>query len=133
MSTIPLACVAFLGLLLFGLGLAVSVTRFRGTMSYGEADPANFLHRLVRAHGNTAEFAPFLALLFLYFDAHRPSPTIVGIIVAATICRCLLVIGLLAWPTMARPNPARFVGALGTYLCGTALCVALLAAGGGLR
>ncbi|MFT9639883.1 MAPEG family protein, partial [Alcaligenes phenolicus] len=54
-----------------------------------------------------------------------PSRAILALIVAATACRCLIVIGLLAWPTMANPNPVRFVGALGTYLCGAALCIAL--------
>ncbi|WP_081076970.1 MAPEG family protein [Burkholderia cepacia] len=78
-----------------------------------------------RQHGRTAEYAPFLAVLFLHFGAHDPSRAILVLIVAATACRCLLVIGLLAWPTMANPNPVRFIGALGTYLCGAALCIAL--------
>ncbi|MCI3972631.1 MULTISPECIES: MAPEG family protein [Burkholderia] len=123
---VALGCTAILGLLLFGLGLVVSVTRFRCTTGSGCApDPANGLHKIVRAHGNTAEYAPFLAVLFLYFGTHDPSRAILALIVAATACRCLLVIGLLAWPTMADPNPVRFVGALGTYLCGGALCLAL--------
>ncbi|RQS94250.1 MAPEG family protein [Burkholderia contaminans] len=118
---VALVCTAILGLLLFGLGLVVSVTRFRCTTSAGCApDPANGLHKIVRAHGNTAEYAPFL-----YFGTHAPSRAILALIVAATACRCLIVIGLLAWPTMANPNPVRFVGALGTYLCGAALCLAL--------
>ncbi|MBN3820977.1 MAPEG family protein [Paraburkholderia sp. Se-20369] len=126
MNSIALACTAVLGLLLFGLGLAVSIGRFRATTGDGSApDPANPLHRLVRAHGNTAEYAPFLAVLFLYFGMHEPSDAILSLIVAATVCRCLLVVGLLAWPTMSKPNPARFVGALGTYLCGAALSIAL--------
>lgn len=128
MNLIALVCTAILGLLLFGLGLAVSIARFRATTGSGCAeDPTNPLHKLVRAHGNTAEYAPFLALLFLYFGAHEPSRAIVSLIVAATVCRCLLVAGLVLWPTMAKPNPARFVGALGTYLCGAALCIALVA------
>ncbi len=123
---VALVCTAILGLLLFGLGLVVSVMRFRHTTGSGCAsDPTDGLHKIVRAHGNTAEYAPFLAVLFLYFGAHDPSRAIVSLIVAATACRCLLVIGLLAWPTMDRPNPLRFIGALGTYLCGAALCVAL--------
>jgi uncharacterized membrane protein YecN with MAPEG domain len=126
MNLIALSCAAILGLLLFGLGLAVSIARFRETTASGcESDPANPLHKLVRAHGNTAEYAPFLALLFLYFGAHEPSNAIVALIVAATVCRCLLVLGLIAWPTMGKPNPFRFVGALGTYIFGAALCVAL--------
>ncbi|KWF33045.1 MAPEG family protein [Burkholderia pseudomultivorans] len=123
---LALVCTAILGLLLFGLGLLVSAARFRAVTGSGcAADPANGLHKIVRAHGNTAEYAPFLAVLFLHFGAHDPSRVILSLIVAATVCRCLLVVGLLAWPTMADPNPARFVGALGTYLCGAALCIAL--------
>jgi uncharacterized membrane protein YecN with MAPEG domain len=79
------------------------------------------LHKLVRAHGNTAEYAPFL-----YLGAHTPTTATVSLIVAATVCRCLLVIGLLAWPSMDRPNPLRFAGALGTYATGIALSLALL-------
>ena len=127
MDNVALACVVVLGLLLFGLGLSVSVMRFREGIGSGcELDPANRLHRLVRAHANTAEYAPFLALLFLYLGARSPSTATVSLIVAATVCRCLLVVGLVAWPTMAKPNSFRFVGALGTYLAGMALCATLL-------
>jgi uncharacterized protein len=127
MNHIALLCVAVLGLLLFGLGLCVSVTRFRKRIgSACELDPADPLHKLIRAHANTAEYVPFLALLILYLGARSPSATAVSLMVAATACRCLLVIGLIAWPTMARPNPFRFVGALGTYLSGIALCAMLL-------
>ncbi|AOJ14904.1 MAPEG family protein [Burkholderia vietnamiensis] len=128
MSIHPVAlfCTAILGLLLFGLGLVVSVSRFLHTTGSGcLPDPTDRLHKVVRAHGNTAEYAPFLAVLFLYVGAHAPSRAILSLIVAATVCRCLLVVGLIVWPTMARPNPVRFIGAFGTYLCGAALCVSL--------
>ena len=46
--------------------------------------------------------------------------------IGATVCRLLLVIALLAWPSMQKSNPARAIGALGTYAFGAALCVALL-------
>ena len=127
MHIIALICTAILGLLVFGLGLAVSVCRFRDRRSTGHVDdPANMLHKLVRAHANTTEFAPLLAVLVLYLGAQSPSAAVLGLMVAATACRALLVIGLVAWPTLARPNPARFVGALGTYVFGAALCLALL-------
>ncbi len=127
MNKVVLICAAVLGLLLFGLGLAVSAIRFReGTVSGCEPDPANVLHKFVRAHANTAEYVPFLALLFFYFGAQSPSAVTVSLIIIATLCRCLLVVGLIAWPTMAKPNAARFIGALGTYVTGLALCVTLL-------
>jgi uncharacterized protein len=127
MNSIALGCVAVLGLLLFGLGLSVSMMRFRQrTLSDCVDDPANLLHKLVRAHGNTAEYAPFLAVLFLFLGARSPSTLTVSLMIIATVCRCLLVVGLVAFPTMVRPNPFRFVGALGTYGAGIGLCLALL-------
>ena len=126
MHPVALYCSAALGALLFLLGLAVSIFRFRTGTGAGPSEERNsMLNKLIRAHANTAEFAPFLGVLFLYFGWRGPSELIVGLIIAATVCRFLLVIGLLAWPSLSRPNPARFVGALGTYLLGAALCVAM--------
>jgi uncharacterized protein len=128
MNHVALGCSAVLGLLLFGLGLSISMMRFRtGTIIGCEPDPASILYKLVRAHANTAEYAPFLALLFLYLGAHSPSSTTLWLIIAATACRCILVIGLIAWPTMSKPNPFRFLGAVGTYVTGIALCAGLVA------
>lgn len=125
---VALYCTAALGLLLFALGLAVSIFRFRtGTGAGPAAERNSMLNKLIRAHANTAEFAPFLAVIFLYFGWRGPSDLVVNLIIAATFCRFLLVIGLIAWPSLGRPNPARFVGALGTYLVGAALCVAMFA------
>ena len=50
---------------------------------------------------------------------------LLGLLVAATACRMLLVIGLIAFARMDRPNPVRFIGALGTHVTGLALCGAL--------
>ncbi|NJD24052.1 MAG: MAPEG family protein [Betaproteobacteria bacterium] len=128
MHPIAIACTAILGLLLFGLGLAVSVQRFREQRGMGASDdPKNRLNKLVRAHANTAEFAPFLAVLFLFLGSRDPSPFVLGLIILATACRILLVLGLVATRSLARPNPMRFIGALGTYLTGAALSVMLLA------
>jgi hypothetical protein len=46
--------------------------------------------------------------------------------VAATACRYLHAAGMILPATLAAPNPMRFVGALGTYVTGIALTVALL-------
>lgn len=127
MNSIALGCVAVLGLLLFGLGLSVSIMRFRQRSLCDFADdPASLLRKLVRAHGNTAEYAPFLAVLFLFLGSRSPSTVTVSLMIVATVCRCLLVVGLVAFPTMEKPNPVRFVGAIGTYGAGIGLCLALL-------
>lgn len=72
MNSISLICSAVLGLLLFALGFAVSAARFRfGRLSGYEAAPEHMLTKLVRAHGNTAEYAPLLMVLFLYLGSHN--------------------------------------------------------------
>lgn len=127
MHPIALICTAILGLLLFLLGLAVSIQRFRNKIGVGGADDKHALiNRVIRAHPNTAEFAPFLAVLFLYLGAQAPGALTLGLIVAATVSRLAIVLGLIAFPSLSRPNPARFAGALGTYLCGAALSIQLL-------
>lgn len=130
MHPVVLYCTAALGCLLFLLGLSVSILRRRSGIGSGPAPDKNApLNRAIRAHANTAEFAPFFAVLFLYFGWRGPSALALGLIVAATVCRFLLVIGLTAWPSISRPNPARFVGALGTYLTGVALSVLMMVGG----
>jgi uncharacterized membrane protein YecN with MAPEG domain len=130
MHPVVIYCTAALGCLLFLLGLAVSILRFRTRIGSGQSPEKNApINRVIRAHANTAEFAPFLAVLFLYFGWRGPSDLAVWLIVAATVSRFLLVIGLIASPSMSRPNPARFIGALGTYLCGAVLSVLMVVGG----
>ena len=50
---------------------------------------------------------------------------LLGLLVATTACGVLLVIGLIAFAHMDRPNPVRFIGALNTHVTGLALCGAL--------
>lgn len=105
----------------------MSIQRRQNRRSIGhDASPLDPLHRAVRAHANTAEYAPFFAVLFLWY-ATRPAPTwILVTIVLATIARFALAGALLFGPSLNRPNPARFLGALFTYICGLALAAGLL-------
>lgn len=124
--TVGILCTALLGLLLFGLGLYVSMLRRHTHRVIGHSsDPTDTLHRAVRAHGNTAEYAPFLGLLFLWYAMHPGSAWVSIVIVVATMARFLLVAGLLWGPSLDKPNAARFLGALLTYACGLALVVRL--------
>ena len=120
-----LTCIALLGLLVFGLGLAVSMTRGSTNTIHGyNPDPTDRLHKLVRAHSNAAEYAPMLGLLILLIAIRGPSPWMVWTFAVATICRYAHAAGMVFFPTLAKPNPLRFVGALGTYVAGLALVVA---------
>ena len=69
--SIPTMCIALLGLLLFGLGIAVSLARDSSKRIIGYSDdPTDRLHKLCRAHGNAAEWIPMIALL-MYLVAVR--------------------------------------------------------------
>jgi uncharacterized membrane protein YecN with MAPEG domain len=119
-------CTAVLGLLVFGLGLGVSAQRNKTKTATGyRDDPADPLYKWVRAHGNTVEYAPMLGVLMLSLGARTPAAWVEWTMIAVTISRILLPIGLIAYPTMAKANPPRFVGAVGTYIGGLLLCIAM--------
>ena len=121
---VAIVCTALLGLLVFGLGLAVSLTRGATRTNFGfTPDPTDRLYKRVRAHGNAAEYAPMLAILILLIGARNPAPWIVWTFVAATLFRYLHAAGMLVCPSLDQPHPLRFVGALGTYVTGLALAV----------
>ena len=122
-----ITCTALMGLLLFALGLYVSTKRGR-TQQIGTTpqDPADRLFKAIRAHGNTAEYVPMLSILMLYIGAHSPGSLVLWLMVIVTLCRFLIVIGIVASPTLDRPHPLRFAGAVGTYLGGAALSLIAL-------
>ena len=125
--TAAVVCTALLALLVFALGLAVSLTRnSTGTNIGCKDDPADRLYKLVRAHGNACEYVPILAVLILLLGARDPSAWVVWTFIAATACRYLHAAGMLLSPTLAAPQPLRFVGALGTYVTGLMLVAATL-------
>jgi uncharacterized membrane protein YecN with MAPEG domain len=78
---------------------------------------------MVRAHGNATEFAPMLAVLMLLIGAHNPVSWILWVMGIATASRYLHAAGMIFCPTLAQPHPLRFIGALGTYVCGLILSV----------
>ena len=118
-------CSALLGLLVFGLGLAVSARRGSSQMIIGHSpDPGDPLHKLIRAHGNAAEYAPMFAVLMLGIAARGCTRWMVWTFIAATACRYLHAAGMILYPRLDQANPLRFVGALGTYITGLMLVVA---------
>ena len=125
---IAVFCAGLLGLLVFALGLGVSMIRGSSRTNYGyAADPTDRLYKLVRAHGNAAEYAPMMAVLILYLGAHNPGTWLLWCFVAATVSRYLHALGMILSKSLDRPDPLRFVGALGTYVTGIVLALALLA------
>src|SRR6056297_3407765 len=114
MTVLPI-CIGLLGLLVFLLGLGVSLARQRAKSGvvYPD-DPADILHKLVRAHGNTIEYAPMLALLIW---AAGTAPSAVGrkwIRTRPTAGRQAIVAGRMLAPAPRCALPSRAPRAPGT-------------------
>lgn len=119
-------CIAVLGLLLFGGGLWVSLQRLRFKRLLGHADdPAHPLTKAVRAHGNTAEYAAFMALLIYLLGQRGGGDAVAWLMIGGTASRLAFFAGMVFSPNLSRPHPVRFAGALGTYAFGLAMAVAL--------
>ncbi len=124
--SIPLICISLLAFLGIGLGFAVSLTRTKTEVLFGSStDPEDVLYKMVRAHGNTVEYVAILALLIYILSQFPQSTWVLWCMVLVTFFRYLLVAGIIFPKTLARPNPMRLIGALGTYLAGFGLCIAL--------
>jgi len=125
--TVAVLCTGLLGILVFGLGLAVSMVRGSTRTNFGySSDPTNRLYKLVRAHGNAAEYAPMLAVLMLYLGSRGPGRGLMIAFVGATVFRYLHALGMILCKSLDRPDPLRFVGALGTYVTGLILAFAVV-------
>ncbi|HEY2772888.1 MAG TPA: MAPEG family protein [Candidatus Binatia bacterium] len=120
-------CIGLLGLLVFGLGLGVSLRRGSTNRAIGhELDPTDTLHKWVRAHANACEYAPMLAVLIYALASTGPSKWHNFLFLAAVVVRYCHAAGMIASPTLAEGHPLRFVGALGTYVVGLLLCMSAL-------
>lgn len=125
--SIPLICISLLAFLCIALGFSVSMARAKSNVLIGcSDDPENSLYQLIRAHGNTIEYAPILALLIFILSLSPQSDWVIWFMVLATAARYLFAAGIVFPKTLAKPNPMRFVGALSTYFFGAGLSVALL-------
>ena len=122
-----LVCSAVLVILYFLLALNVSLTRRRTRTGIGGGDdPAGPMNKAVRAHGNAAEYVPIFVALFLYFLLSGAGGWIEWVAIIVTASRVLHALGMLMTQTFnAPPHPLRAVGALGTYVGGLMLGVAL--------
>jgi uncharacterized membrane protein YecN with MAPEG domain len=122
-------CIGVLGLLVIGLGLGVSLTRGATNTTIGfNPDPTDRLYKWVRAHGNAAEYNPTLAVLILYLGTLQPSAWVQWVFVVAALSRVLHAAGMILSPSLAKPQPLRAVGAVGTYLTGLILAVQAIVA-----
>lgn len=124
---IILLCSAILVIVYFLLANNVSRVRRTSHLGFGMADePSGPLNRAIRAHGNSAEYTPIFLVLFFYFLSVGAGGWITWVVVVVTFCRVLHPISILIAPDLNAIYPPRFVAAVGTYLAGLVLGVALL-------
>ena len=130
MNTIPIVCIALMGVLLFVLG--ANVTRHRAARGaaggdQASSDPADRLFIAVRAHANAAEYVPTLAILILVSASLTDGWWVDALAIAALTVRTLHAYTMLTAKTMDAFIPLRTVAAMGTYAIGVALGVTALA------
>jgi uncharacterized protein len=121
-------CVAALGILLFGRGASISICRLRNADYYaGAPSPTSFTTKLSRAHGNTAEFAPSLAVLMIVASSQNHGAWLDARMIGGVLSRLLVVIGFLSSTTLERMSLPKAAGAVGTYVFGMILSVSVVA------
>ena len=126
--TTAIVCTALLAALVFLLGQNVSRVRGVTAKAGGSqlpTDPASPLLIAIRAHGNAAEYIPTMIVLFLLVGARSPAGVAIPLIVGATLARVAHAYGMVTAPSLAAEGKFRLVGAIGTYLFGVGLAVAL--------
>lgn len=124
---VALTCVGLLGLLVFALGIRVSLLRTSTNTLIGcSTDPADPLYKWIRAHGNACEFVPLLALLIYVVGMRGPGGFMKLVMVLAVLSRYLHAAGMVQSPSLDQPHNLRFAGALGTYITGLLLSLAVL-------
>ena len=122
-----LLCSALLVILYFSLSFHVSMCRKRTNKLFGTVEDATSeLDKAIRTQGNAGEYIPILVALFLYFHSAAPGSWVLWTAIIVTIARFCHAAGMLLSPTLHKPHPLRFIGALLTYVCGFLLGAALL-------
>ena len=126
--TTAIICSIILGAIVFVLGFNVS--RLRGVTakqggSQMPTDPASPLLIAQRAHGNAIEYIPTLMVLFLLVGSRSPAAVALPLIIGGTVSRLAHAYGMITAPSLAAEGKLRFAGAMGTYIFGFGLAVAL--------
>ena len=125
--SVSLICVSLLAFLVMGLAFQVSMARRQTNTVIGHnSDPKDPLYKAIRAHSNATEYVPIIALLIYILGTMPISSWVLWCMVLITVFRYVAAAGLLFPHTLEKPNALRFVGALGTYVVGFLLCIALL-------
>jgi uncharacterized membrane protein YecN with MAPEG domain len=124
---VVLGCIAAMGFLVFALGFGVSSQRRKQQKGMGlPDDTTNALYKWGRAHGNTVEYVPTLAILMYALAAVGAWSWTMWICVVVALGRYIYAFGIVTADNPAKSNPGRLIGAVTTYFGGMAMAVILL-------
>lgn len=113
---IAILCTALLALLQLGLGLTISIMRFKYEVPIGTpSDPDHPLSRVSTAFSNCCQWHPLLIILMVILQIVGAPPWSLWLAPATVVVRSLMVTGLATFPN-SRPNSFRLLGGIGTYL-----------------
>ena len=132
--TVAIISAASIGLLIFVLGFLVSLARTRSKVITGVGGPTEFLTKAVRAHANSAEYAPVIMVLMLVVGVANearmvePFAPLNLLMIAIAASRYLHAAGFLFCETLEKPHALKAIGAVVTYVGGVILSVAAIAA-----
>lgn len=118
-SLLFILCIA----LAFNTSLSRSIT---GNYSGMESDENNLLYRSQRAHLNSVEYAPLLAMIFYILDQQIQSNWVLIAIISVTILRYIHAVGILFPRILGKATPLKFIGALGTYILSLLLILTIV-------
>jgi uncharacterized membrane protein YecN with MAPEG domain len=117
---------ALLALLYIGLTIWVVAGRARYRVHHGDGGTAE-LNRRIRAHGNFAEYVPFILLLAALLEGQGGSPILLhGMLASLLLARLIHPVGMTAPEASMRQYGLRGVGAMITWLVLITAAVALL-------
>ena len=127
MNTIPIVCIALMGVLLVLLG--ANVTRHRAirgaTGNQMPTDPADRMFIAQRAHGNATEYIPTLAILIVVCATLTDGWWLNALAIAA-LARGPCTRSGCSPQDAGRPRTGAGPGAMGTYAAGLALGITAL-------
>ena len=83
---------------------------------------AKHLHHRMLSIGHTHR----RAVLILYLGTREPGGIMQGLFIAAAVSRVFHAAGMIMSPSLARPQPLRAAGAVGTYVVGLILAVMVI-------
>lgn len=125
--SISIVSISLLFILCLVLAFNTSVSRsITGNYNGMETNENNLLYRAQRAHLNSVEYAPLLAIVFYILGQQEQSEWVLTAIITITTLRYVHAAGILFPRIFGKSIPLKLIGTLGTYILGSVLIITML-------